>query len=132
MAWWQFAGLGAVGGALVEVLTIFKWITRWQASRRNKDGTIKRNRPSMQRYVDVPVHMCLFALRLPLGAGAAALFGMTGQVVGAYASIAFGFAAPAVLAQLGSIPQVANAVQGGDPGPDPPAHAAVGPMSQAE
>jgi hypothetical protein len=132
VAWWEYAVLGASGGAIVEVLTVFKCVTRWQAGRRNKDGTLKVRRPGWRKYVDLPLLAWLLAIRMPLGAGAATLFGMTGQIVGAYASIAFGFAAPAMLAQLGSIPQIANAVQGGDPTPDTPSHAEIAPMSRAE
>lgn len=113
MAWWQFALLGAGGGALVEALAVFKWITIWQGDRRVSSGTIKGAPPGWRRYVDVPVHAWLLVIRAPLGAATATLFGLTGQISGAYAAVAFGFAAPAVLAQLGSVPQIANAVASG-------------------
>lgn len=112
MAWWQFAVLGAAGGALVEVLAVFKWITVWQGARRIPAGGLKEELPGWQTYVDVPALAWLLAIRTPLGAGSALLFGATGQIDGAYAALAFGFAAPAILAQLGSVPQIAAAVSG--------------------
>jgi hypothetical protein len=129
MTWWEYAALGAAGGALVEVLAVFKWITSWQAGRRNKDGTLKAKRADWREYVDVPMHVWLFVLRVPLGALASALLGNTGQITGAIAALGCGIAAPVLLAQLGSIPQVANAVQGDDQLPE---SAAVGPASSAE
>lgn len=112
MAWWQFALLGSGGGALVEALAIFKWISVWQADRRTPSGRVKGKPPGWRLYVDVPALRWLLVIRAALGAGAATLFGMTGQIDGAYAAIAFGFAAPAILAQLGSVPQIATAVKG--------------------
>ncbi|GAA4626911.1 hypothetical protein GCM10023196_037080 [Actinoallomurus vinaceus] len=68
----------------------------------------------MRVYVDVPAHSFLLAIRAPLGAGTAWLFASTGQISGPYAALAFGFAAPAVLAQLGRLRGVDQAVQGND------------------
>lgn len=112
MPWWQFALLGAGGGALVEALAVFKWITVWQADRRTPAGRVKGKPPDWRLYIDVTALGWLLSIRGALGAGAATLFGMTGQISGAYAAIAFGFAAPAILAQLGSVPQIAAAVKG--------------------
>jgi hypothetical protein len=114
MAWWQYALLGAAGGVLVEALAVFKWITIWQNNRRTRTGMIRAKPPSWRQYIDVPAAIWLLAIRTPLGAGAATLFGMTGQIRGAYAAMAFGFAAPAILAQLGSVPQIAAAIKQDD------------------
>jgi len=108
--WWQFALLGIIGGAIVEVLEIFRWTAVWQEARRNRSGTLRRTPPAWRTYVDLPAHAFMLPARAALGAGAATLFGMTGQVTGAYGAVAFGCAAPVLLAQLGSIPQVAKAV----------------------
>jgi hypothetical protein len=112
MPWWQFALLGAVGGAIVEVLAIFRCVAAWQDARRNRDGTIKLFPPGLRRYVDVPAHAIMLPARAVLGTAAAVLCGVTGQVTGPYGAVAIGCAAPVLLAQLGSLPQVARAVSG--------------------
>lgn len=110
MPWWQFALLGTSGGVIVEVLAVFRCAAEWQGARRNRDGTLKRIPPKLGRYVDVPAHAIMLPARAALGAAAAILFGMTGQVTGPYGAVAFGCAAPVLLAQLGLIPQVERAV----------------------
>lgn len=137
MPWWQFALLGAGGGAIVEVLAVFRCVAVWQDARRNRDGTIKRAPPELRRYVDVPAHAIMLPVRMGLGAAAAVLFGVTGQVTGPYGAVAIGCAAPVLLAQLGSVPQIAKAVsdasearkqavtRGGGVGAEIPAEAAV-------
>jgi hypothetical protein len=112
MPWWQFALLGADGGAIVEVLAVFRCVAAWQDARRNRDDTIKLVPPVLRRYVDVPAHAIMLPARVVLGAAAAVLCGVTGQVTGPYGAVAIGCAAPVLLAQLGSIPQVEKAVNG--------------------
>lgn len=112
MPWWQFALLGALGGAVVEILAFFRDVAVWQDKRRNEDGTVRPTPPRLSAYVDILPHVFLLPLRAGLGAGAAVLFGTTGQVTGPYGAFAFGCAAPILLAQLGAIPQVRNAVSG--------------------
>jgi len=111
MSWWQFAILGAGGGTLVEVLSLYKWINVWQNDRRRTTGELKVVPPPWRSYVDMPAHAWMLPLRMVLGAAAALLFGTTGQISGAYAAVAFGLAAPAVLTKLGSFPPVADAVK---------------------
>lgn len=115
MAWWQFALLGAGGGAIVEVLTTFRSVALWQEARRDTSGRMKRVQPRLRSYVDVPVIAWLLLLRTTLGAVTAVLFGVTGQIAGSYGALVIGFAAPAILAQLGSVPQVARTVNGPSP-----------------
>ena len=112
MPWWQFALLGAGGGAIVEVLAVFRGIAAWQDARRNPDGTIKFLPPRLREYVDGPAHMLMLPARMVLGTAATVLCGVTGQITGPYGAVAIGCAAPVLLAQLGSIPQVAKAVNG--------------------
>jgi hypothetical protein len=112
MPWWQFVLLGAAGGAIVEVLATFRCVAAWQDARRSHDGTIKRVPPKLARYVDVPAHAIMLPARMLLGAAAALLCGVTGQVTGPYGAVAIGCAAPVLLAQLGSIPQIAETVNG--------------------
>jgi hypothetical protein len=104
MSLWQYAILGAAGGALAEALSLFNWITVWQSDRRRTTGKLKAEPPSWREYVDVRVHVWLLVIRMPLGAGTALLFGAAGQISGAYAAVAFGFAAPAVLGPAGLNP----------------------------
>lgn len=112
MPWWQFALLGASGGAIVEVLAIFRCAAEWQEARRNRDGTIKLVPARLRRYLDVPAHAIMLPARMVLGSVTAVIFGVTGQVTGPYGAVTIGCAAPALLAQLGRIPQVAKAVNG--------------------
>lgn len=110
MPWWQFALLGACGGAIVEILAVFRCVAAWQDARRNRDGTIKPVPLGLRRYVDVPAHAIMLPARMALGTAATVLCGVTGQVTGPYGAVAIGCAAPVLLAQLGSIPQIAKAV----------------------
>lgn len=112
MPWWQSALLGTGGGALVELLAVFRCVATWQRARQNRDGTLKKTPPELRRYVDIPAHTIMLPARAVLGAVAATVFGVTGQVTGPYGAVAFGCAAPVLLAQLGSIPQVERAVKG--------------------
>jgi hypothetical protein len=112
MPWWQFALLGACGGAIVEVLAIFRDVAAWQDARRNHDGTIKPAPLRLRRYVDVAAHAIMLPARMVLGIAAAVLCGVTGQITGPYGAVVIGCAAPALLAQLGSIPQITKAIDG--------------------
>lgn len=112
MHWWQFALLGAGGGALVEILAVFKWFAVWQAARRTPTGRVSGRPPTLRTYIDLPAHAWMAVLRTVLGAGSATLFGASGQINGAYVAVALGFAAPSILAQLGTIPQIAAAIAG--------------------
>lgn len=133
MQWWQFALLGAGGGALVEVLSILKSLTLWQEARRTRSGRVRSSPPHLRSFLDIPAHAWMLGFRMTLGAGAAALFGATDQISGAYAAVVFGFAAPVLLARLGSIPYVANAISGSPAVDSSSAHrgAAVGSLETA-
>jgi hypothetical protein len=112
MEWWQFALLGAGGGALMEVLSIFNSLITWQGARRTPKGKVRKNRVSMKEYVDWPSHICLMPIRAFLGAVASWIFGGSGQITGLVAAVALGYAAPSVLTQLGALPQVRSLVVG--------------------
>ena len=141
MTGWQFAAFGAGGGALVEMLSLLQSVARWQEARRTRTGRVRVKAPGWSAYVDWRVHIALVILRGGLGACAAALFGVSGQISGAYVAVALGFAAPSVLAQLGGIPQVAAALNQ-SPASDPgavgkattarPERTAVGPDGPTE
>jgi hypothetical protein len=112
MNMWQFALCGALGGVLVEVLALFGCLVKWQASRRTPSGRVKSRPPRFESFVDLPVHLSMLVLRPGLGAAAATLFASSGQITGPYVAVALGFTAPAILSQLGSVPQIERAVKG--------------------
>lgn len=112
MQWWQFAVFGAAGGLSVELLAVFRGCAQWQAARRTASGRRRARPPALRRYLDTTAHGCLAVLRSAIGAGAALLFGTSGQISGAYAAVALGVCAPAMLAQLGASPQIASLVAG--------------------
>ncbi|WP_427919789.1 hypothetical protein [Streptomyces sp. cg40] len=112
MGWWQFALLGAGGGLSVELLAVFRGCTQWQAARRTATGRRRTKPPALRQYLDTSAHACLAVLRAAIGATMAALFGVSGQISGAYAAVALGVCAPAVLATLGAVPQIAGFVNG--------------------
>lgn len=115
--------LGAAGGSLVEVLAVLGYVLAWQRARRTPTDRVRKSPPRVRVYVDVPAHLWVLAIRAPLGAFAAWLFAVTGQTSGPYAVLAVGFAAPALLAQLGQFPQISQAVQ--DEGATAQSHPAV-------
>jgi hypothetical protein len=123
MSWWQFALLGAGGGVIVEVLSVFRWVRAWQDSRRGPDGSLEEKPSRLSRYLDIPAHAIMLPARAALGAVAAVVFGLTHQVTGPYGALAFGCVAPVVLARVGLIPQVADAINSepvsADPQPAP-------------
>jgi hypothetical protein len=110
MPWWEFALLGAGGGVIIEALAVFRWVSAWQDARRGKDGVLRLRPPKLGRYVDVPAHAIMLPVRAGLGAVAAVLFGLTGQVTGPYGALAFGCAAPVLLARVGLITRVSRAI----------------------
>lgn len=107
---WHFALLGGAGGFTVELLSVYRSVALWQESRRTGTGKVRADRKSLNMYVDVPAHLWMSVIRIALGAGVAALLGTSHQIQGGYAALLVGFTAPSLLAQLGSFPQVANAI----------------------
>ncbi|MEU6368113.1 hypothetical protein ABZ876_20805 [Streptomyces sp. NPDC046931] len=112
MSWWQSGLFGAGGGLSVELLAVFRGCMQWQAARRTASGRRRARPPALWHYLDTAAHACLAVLRAGMGAATALLFAATGQISGAYAAVALGVSAPAVLATLGAVPQVANLVAG--------------------
>jgi hypothetical protein len=135
MSWWQFGLFGAGGGLSVELLAVFRGCAQWQAARRTATGRRRAKPPALRQYLDTAAHVCLAVLRAAIGAATALLFGASGQISGAYAAVALGVCAPAVLATLGAVPQVASlvtgapaaAAAGGGPSPTEPSLGATGP-----
>lgn len=99
MNWPVALAFGAVGGAIVEVVTLWANLAAWQQHRRRA----RRNGQLMPRwtmYFDPGPDVLVAATRLSLGAVAGLLF--HAQVTGQMAMIAVGASAPALLRQLGA------------------------------
>jgi hypothetical protein len=103
--------LGAAGGLLVEVINFFGRAIGWQAVRRRALEAGERTLPSLKRHIDLPADGLVALTRLAIGASAALAF--QAQIVGPGAAIGVGAAGPAILAQLGRIRSVQEAVRFG-------------------
>ncbi|WP_460061016.1 hypothetical protein [Streptomyces sp. YKOK-I1] len=120
--------LGAAGGALRTLLDVYARFLDWQAARRGHRQTPNGNTaelPVFRDYFDPVADPVAAVVHSAMGAGAAVLFGTTGQVSGAYAAVVVGISAPVILTQLGRVQSVSDAVTGGpggsQPGPGPAA-----------
>uniref|UniRef100_A0AAU3GU73 Uncharacterized protein n=1 Tax=Streptomyces sp. NBC_01401 TaxID=2903854 RepID=A0AAU3GU73_9ACTN len=103
--------LGAAGGLLRGVLDLYARFVSWQADRRvhrrlTADGTAREAPPQFRAYFDPAVDIVAAVLHSGMGAGAAVLFGTTGQINGEYATIVVGMSAPMLLTQLSRIQTV--------------------------
>jgi hypothetical protein len=108
--WASTAAYGALGGGVIEAVVFYGRLSAWQSARHRALDRNSRHLPRIRKYID-PFSDTLAALtRLGLGAIAGALF--HGQVTGAYAAIAVGASAPALLLQFGAARSVQDAIQG--------------------
>ncbi|MFF4030340.1 hypothetical protein ACFYZ2_11285 [Streptomyces sviceus] len=116
--------LGGAGGLLREVLDVYTQFLDWQTDRRTHRKTgIASDPPQFREYSDgLAVATVAALLHCGLGAAAAVLLGNTGQISGAYAAIAVGLSAPALLTQLSRSQSVSDALTGEQP-PTPAAEA---------
>lgn len=97
LSWPLSLAFGAIGGLLLELTMLLALINDWQAKRRIAVDARKR-RPQFARAVDPLPHLASGAVRMVVGAGAAAAF--HGQVTGVSAAIAVGLAGPALVQRL--------------------------------
>ncbi|MFD5496146.1 hypothetical protein ACFWH4_25425 [Streptomyces sp. NPDC127091] len=107
--------LGAAGGALRGLLDAYNRFLDWQSDRRahRQLPTGQENEaPKFQDYFDPVADPIAAVVHSTMGAGAAVLFGTTGQVSGAYAAIVVGISAPVILTQLGRVQSISDAVNG--------------------
>ncbi|MEV8315020.1 hypothetical protein AB0Q95_12660 [Streptomyces sp. NPDC059900] len=109
--------LGAAGGLLRGALDVYTRFVSWQADRRAHrqmaaSGAAHGEAPQFQVYFDPAVDTAAAVVHSVMGAGAAVLFGTTGQISGAYAALVVGLSAPMLLTQLGRIQTVNEAVTG--------------------
>ncbi|WP_143676925.1 hypothetical protein [Kitasatospora sp. GP30] len=95
---------------MVEIVTVFGHLTDWQIERRQVRRVGRRRMPHITRYVD-PLADSLVALsRILLGASAG--FVLHSQVTGAFAAIAAGASAPALLRQFSTSKSVQQLLSG--------------------
>ncbi|MFE4801758.1 hypothetical protein ACFRFL_44135 [Streptomyces sp. NPDC056708] len=109
--------LGAAGGLLRGALDLYTRFVSWQADRHTHRqlaaaGTAQGVAPQFQAYFDPAVDTVAAVVHSVMGAGAAVLFGTTGQISGGYAALVVGISAPMLLTQLGRIQTVNEAVTG--------------------
>ncbi|MFH0180616.1 hypothetical protein ACIA6D_42830 [Streptomyces cacaoi] len=107
--------LGASGGLLRGLLDAYAGFSQWHAARReHRQGAAGPDAevPVFQDYVDPVADSVAAVVHSALGAGAAVLFGTTGQISGAYAALVVGMSAPLLLTQLGQAQSVSDAVLG--------------------
>ncbi|SEC26136.1 hypothetical protein SAMN05216489_00286 [Streptomyces sp. 3213] len=107
--------LGAAGGLLRGLLDVYTQFVSWKADRRAYRQLSSRQEgaaPRFQEYYDPIADPIAAVVHSAMGAGAAVLFGTTGQINGAYAALVVGMSAPMLLTQLGRVPSVRDAVTG--------------------
>ncbi|MGW1494347.1 hypothetical protein [Streptomyces sp. NPDC002402] len=83
--------------------------------------------PKLTEFFDPVPELVAVLFHMALGAGAAFMFGLSGQINGEYAAIAVGISAPALLTQLGQVPTISEAVAGPQ---QPPAQPQTHPQTQ--
>lgn len=110
--------LGAAGGVLRGLLDVYTRFLDWQSDRRahrrlppGQEG----EPPQFQQYFDPVGDPVAAVVHSGMGAGAAVLFGSTGQISGAYAAIVVGISAPVILTQLGRVQSVSDALTASPP-----------------
>ncbi|MFD5657224.1 hypothetical protein [Streptomyces hirsutus] len=87
--------------------------------------------PQFRDYFDPVADPVAAVLHTVMGAGAAVLFGTTGQISGAYAAVVVGLSAPVLLTQLGRVQSVHAALAAGAPEPAGAPDASQEPAAQA-
>ncbi|GAA4329410.1 hypothetical protein GCM10023086_58530 [Streptomyces venetus] len=106
--------LGAAGGLLRGAVDLYTRFVSWQAVRLAclQAG---RQAPQFREYFDPSTDIVAPAVHTVMGAGAAVLFGTTGQISGAYAALVVGMSAPMLLTQLTRVQTVNEVVTGDRP-----------------
>ncbi len=127
--------LGAAGGSLRGLVDAYNQVVAWQAARREHlrtPASTSRPVPRLAQYVDPVPDSVAAAFHMALGAAASAMFGLSGQITGAYAAIAVGMSAPALLTQLGRVQSVSEAITGTSPSPPAPEAPRLNGVSEQE
>lgn len=98
------------------LLDVYNQFVNWRADRwghRQLPTEVQGEGPRFQDYYDPLADPIAAIVHSAMGAGAAVLFGTTGQISGGYAAIVVGMSAPMLLTQLGGTQSVSEAVAGG-------------------
>lgn len=107
--------LGALGGSLRGVIDLYASTMSWQSARREfrlNPPQDTQDPPVFSAYFDPLADSISAVVHTILGGIAALLLGISGQITGAYAAVVVGISAPALLAQLGNLPPIGEAVAG--------------------
>jgi len=91
-------GLGACGGAVVQIVAFCGRLQAWQSARLHARSAEHSPLPRLTSYIDPLADILVLFTRLGLGGLAAGVF--HAQISGATAAVAVGAAAPALLRQL--------------------------------
>ncbi|WP_158812853.1 hypothetical protein [Streptomyces rimosus] len=127
--------VGAAGGTLRGIIDAYNCLMEWQDARRfqrqhSDDAESGNGRLRFSDYFDPVADPIALVVHAVMGGGAAALFGMTGQINGVYATFAVGASAPALLTQMAQLRFVSEAVAGApQPTSEAVASAEAGPAS---
>lgn len=110
--------LGAAGGSLRSLIELYNSSMEWRAARRVHRRAVRAGetlpRPAYQDFVDPVPDVVAAVFHTGLGAAATALLGASGHINSVYAALAVGISGPALLAQLGQIQGVRDAVTGAE------------------
>jgi hypothetical protein len=109
LSWSAAVVYGAAGGLVVELVTMWRQLLRWQQARHEAMSRGKP-RPGIKNYVDPGPDALVALTRAALGCVAGLC--LRTEVTGIYAALTVGASAPAVLAYLGkaaTLPQVPTA-----------------------
>ncbi|OLF18147.1 hypothetical protein [Actinophytocola xanthii] len=104
---------GAIGGSLRGLLAMYGHIERWLEVRREQHGRRRRRTPArFSRSADWPAEIVGTAVQVLMAVVTAVILYGTGTVTTVVGLILGGAAAPAILAQLGQLRVVSQAVIG--------------------
>ncbi|MFF3246587.1 hypothetical protein ACFYWY_23300 [Streptomyces sp. NPDC002870] len=118
--------LGAAGGSLRGFIDAYSQTMAWRSARREHRRSTATGQegptapPKLNEFFDPVPELVAVLFHMALGAGAAFMFGLSGQIDGEYAAIAVGISAPALLTQVGQVPTISEAVAGPQQQTQPP------------
>lgn len=123
LPWPEAAGLGAIGGLVVEIVFTYRRLSAWQQACHAAAAAGKRSRPSYTSFIDPGPDLAVACSRAVLGVLAGLL--LRSEVTGVYAALAVGASAPALLAGLGKAATPAQVPRAEREGIDEPITAAL-------
>ena len=99
LTWYEALGYGALGGLIVELISLWQQLQGWQEGRKAAMLTGELAPNLVGRFIDPVADGAVAVTRVLLGCGAG--FILNAELTGAYAAVAVGASAPALLAHLG-------------------------------